>query len=212
MPKLTLFKDDHMQLAYGLYLLKTSHPLIRKMRKQIRPSLFGQRMWGSSFLAIDYLKENPITENSRILELGCGWAPIAVYAATQGHKATGLDIDDQVFPYMDVLAQTNDVKVKALHMSFAELDAKHLSKYHLLAGADICYWEGMVAELVALFQRAQAAGVQRILISDPGRSTFAALCDECERLWPKAFKHRHWYALEPSRYEGQILELDFSLL
>jgi predicted nicotinamide N-methyase len=210
MPKLSLFKEDHMQLAYGLYLLKTSHPLIRKMRKSIRPSLFGQRMWGSSFLAIDYLKENPLTENSRLLELGCGWAPIAVYAASLGHKAAGLDIDDQVFPYMDVLAQTNDVKVKALHMSFAELDTKQLSKYQVLTGADICYWDEMIDELLALFQRAQTCGVERIILSDPGRSTFAKLCDECERLWPNAFTHHHWYALEPNRYEGQILELRFT--
>ena len=37
MPKLSLFKEDHMQLAYGLYFAQTSHPLIRKMRKSIRP-------------------------------------------------------------------------------------------------------------------------------------------------------------------------------
>lgn len=209
MPKLEIFKEDHMQFAYGLYFLKPSHPLIRKMRKHIRPSLFGQRTWGSSFLAIDYLLAHPLPEASRVLELGCGWAPIAVHCATANHKATGMDIDDLVFPYMDVLATTNDVKVKALHMGFAELSEKQLGKFDVLVGADICFWEDLVAEHIALFERAKRAGVKEIIITDPGRSTFAKLCDQCEARWGDAFSHHHWYALEPNRYEGQVLHLRF---
>ncbi|MFY9178202.1 MAG: methyltransferase domain-containing protein [Venatoribacter sp.] len=209
MPKLDIFPEDHMHFAYGLFLLKPSHPLIRKMRKSIRPNLFGQKTWASSFLAIDYLQEHPLPKQSKVLELGCGWAPIAVYCAQQGCKATGMDIDEQVFPYMDVLANTNDVKVKALHSSFAELSPKQLAKFDALVGADICFWENLIDELMAMFERAQEAGVQQIIIADPGRSTFSQLCDACEATWPNAFSHSYWYSLEPNRAEGQVLHLDF---
>ncbi len=210
MPKLEIFPEDHMHYAYGMYLLKSTHPIIRKMHKTIRPSLFGQRAWGSSFLLIDYLSEHPLTEDCKLLELGCGWGVVSVYAASQlGIKATGMDIDDKVFPYMDTLAATNDCRVKSLHASFAELNDKQLSKFNVLVGADVCFWESLITDLVELFKRAQAAGVQQIIISDPGRSTFAQLCDRCESLWPDAFQHYYWYALEPKRFEGQIFTLTF---
>lgn len=211
MPRLEIFPEDHVQLAYGIYLLKTSHPWVRKMRKSIRPSEFGQKTWGSSFLAIDWLKENPLAASTRLLELGCGWAPIAIYAASQQQaKATGMDIDDQVFPYMDLHAEINECRVKALHSSFADLSSKQLAKFDMLIGADICYSSTLNQELLALFERAQQAGAKHIVIADPGRSTFVELCDLCENKWPQAFRHDYWFALEPKRVEGQILHLDFS--
>lgn len=211
MPRLELFPEDHMQYAYGIYLLKVSHPWVRKMRKHIRPSEFGQKTWGSSFLAIDWLHENPLPAATRLLELGCGWAPIAIYAASQQHaKATAMDIDDHVFPYMDLHAEINECKVKALHASFADLTDKQLAKFDALAGADICYSSALNQELLALFERAQQAGVRQIIIADPGRSTFVELCDQCEEKWPQAFQHDYWYALEPKRMEGQIMRLEFA--
>lgn len=212
MPKLEIFPEDHMHYAYGLYLLKSSHSIIRKMHKTIRPSLFGQRAWGSSFLLIDYLIENPLDQDCKLLELGCGWGVVAVHAASQqGVKATGMDIDDKVFPYMETIAATNDCKVKSLHAGFSDLDNKQLSKFNVLVGADVCFWANLVDELVELFKRAKYAGVNKIIISDPGRSTFAELCDRTEKLWPDSFQHYYWYALEPKRFEGQILVLDFSV-
>lgn len=211
MPRLELFPEDHMQFAYGIYLLKVSHPWVRKMRKSIRPSEFGQKTWGSSFLAIDWLQENPLPAATTLLELGCGWAPIAIYAASQQQaKATGMDIDDQVFPYMDLHAEINDCRVKALHSPFSDLDNKQLSRFKVLAGADICYSSELNQELLALFERAEQSGVESIIIADPGRSTFLELCDQCEARWPKAFQHDYWYALEPKRMEGQIMRLVFS--
>lgn len=211
MPKLEIFPEDHMHYAYGLYLLKSSHSIIRKMHKTIRPSLFGQRAWGSSFLLIDYLSEHPLPSDSVMLELGCGWGVVSVYAASQqAIKATGMDIDDKVFPYMETLAATNDCKVKSLHAGFAELDSKQLSKFNVLTGADVCFWNNLVEELIELFKQTKDANVKQIIISDPGRSTFAELCDQCEKLWPDAFKHYYWYALEPKRFEGQILVLNFN--
>lgn len=210
MPKLKIFPEDHMHYAYGMYLLKASHPIIRKMHKSIRPSLFGQRAWGASFLLIDYLSENPLNQQQRALELGCGWGVVSVYCASQLQvKSTGMDIDDKVFPYMETLAATNDCKIKRLHMGFADLSEKHLSKFTVLTGADICFWEHLVGDLSALFQRAKNAGIKQIIISDPGRSTFADLCDQCEALWPQAFQHSYWYALEPKRVEGQLMVLSF---
>lgn len=211
MPRLTVFPEDHMHYAYGIYLFKNSHPLVRRLRKVAQPSVYGHRTWSSSFLLIDWLQAHPLPADSRMLELGCGWAPVAVYCASQqGVKATGLDIDDQVFPFMDMLASANDTRVKALHASFEELTDKQLARFHTLAGADICFWDDLTDALMALFRRARQAGVQQIIVADPGRSTFARLCDECEQEWPQAFSHEHWYAVEPKRFEGQILRLNFA--
>lgn len=211
MPRLEVFPEDHMHYAYGIYLFKNRHPLVRKMHKTIRPIVFGHKTWSASFLLIDWLTEHPLPEDCKVLELGCGWAPIAVYCASrQGSKATAMDIDDAVFPYMDMLAGANDCKVKALHAGFADLTEKQLSKFDTLVGADISFWDDLTDQLLAMFKRAKDAGVRQIVISDPGRSTFARLCDECEALWPQAFNHSYWYSLEPNRFEGQILHLDFS--
>src|SRR5690554_8058914 len=109
------------------------------MHKTIRPALFGQRAWGSSFLLIDYLSEHPLTEDCKLLELGCGWGVVSDYAASQlGIKATGMDIDDKVLPYIDTLAATNDSRIKSLHASIAELNDKKLRKLKVLVGAHYC--------------------------------------------------------------------------
>lgn len=211
MPRLDVFPEDHMQYAYGIYLFKSRHPLVRKLKKVAQPSVYGHRAWSSSFLLMDFLQAHPLPDGAKVLELGCGWGPAGVFCASQQQaKVTGMDIDDNVFPYMDMLAAANDCKVKSLHAGFADLTDKQLAKFDTLMGADICFWEGLTDELLALFKRARKAGVRQIILADPGRSTFARLRDECERLWPEHYQHEYWYALEPKRFEGQILRLQFA--
>ena len=40
---------------------------------------------------------------------------------------------------------------------------------HTLMGTDICFWDEMTTPLFELIQRARAAGVEQVLIADPGR-------------------------------------------
>lgn len=206
MPRLDIFPEDHMQYAYGIYLFKASHPLVRRLKRVAKPSVYGHRAWSSSYLLMDWFQQYPLEPKSRVLEIGCGWGPAAVFCASQQQaKVTALDIDDSVFPYLDMLAQANDARVRPLHASFTELSVAQLAKYDVIIGADVCFWEDMVEAMLLLIQRAKSAGVKQLVLADPGRSTFARLCDLCEEQWPESFQHEYWYSLQPNRYEGQLL-------
>ena len=206
MPKLERMPEDHVYQAYGIYLLRSQHRLIRRLKKRYRPSVHGHKTWNASFLLMDYLDHKPIAKGTKVLEIGCGWGPASVYCARRFKaKVTGLDIDRDVFPFLDVLAELNGVKVKPLVSKFENLKSKQLADYHTIVGSDVCFWDSMVKPLYQLINRAMKAGTQRFIVTDPGRPTFYELADMCS----KKFKVKlvEWYAVEPERFEGEIVEI-----
>ena len=210
MPRLEVFEQDHLQMAYGIYMLTAKSPVVRKLKRIAQPNIHGHKTWSSSFLIMDYLQDNKLKKNTRLLELGCGWGPASVYCASQQKaKVTGLDLDENVFPYLEVMAAPNDCKVKPLQASFSDMKGKDLAEFDVVIGADICFWDALVDDLFKLFKRAKRAGVKKIILADPGRSTFDELCEKCEKAWPGSYTHEFWYALEPKRFEGRLLILDF---
>lgn len=195
-----------MYRAYGIYLLKSQHRLVRRLQKRYQPSVHGHRTWKSSFLLMDYLSAKPIRKGARVLEIGCGWGAAAVFCAAQFNaRVTGLDIDRDVFPFLDVLAELNDVEVDTLGRKFENLSSAQLGDYHTIVGSDICFWDSMVKPLHRLVNRAFKGGVRRFVITDPGRPTFYEFVDLCTR------KHRvklaEWYSVEPERFEGEVVEV-----
>ncbi|MCZ6459814.1 MAG: class I SAM-dependent methyltransferase [Gammaproteobacteria bacterium] len=206
MPKLEPMPDDNMYQAYGIYLLESKHRLIRRLKKAYQPSVHGHKTWNASFLLMDYLQYEPLAKKSRVLEVGCGWGPGSVYCAHQFKaKVTGLDIDDEVFPFLEVLAELNDVKVKPLVKRFESLKVKELSAFDVIVGSDVCFWDSMVKPLSQFINRALKSGVERVVITDPGRPTFYELCDIVRK------KHKvelqEWYATEPSYTSGEVVEI-----
>ena len=169
MPKLERMPEEHMYQAYGVYLLKSRHRLIRRLKKRYRPSVHGHRTWNSSFLLMDYLAAKPIPKGAKVLEIGCGWGAAAVFCASRFKaKVTGLDIDHDVFPFLDVLAELNGVQVDTLGQKFENLTGKQLGAYHTIVGSDICFWDSMVKPLHRLVARAFRGGTRRFVITDPG--------------------------------------------
>ncbi len=206
MPKLEPMPDDNMYQAYGIYLLESKHRLIRRLKKAYQPSVHGHKTWNASFLLMDYLQHEPLAKKSRVLEVGCGWGPGAVYCAHRFKaKVTGLDIDNEVFPFLEVLAELNDVKVKPLVKRFESLKNKELAAFDVIVGSDVCFWDSMVKPLSQLINRALKNGVERVIITDPGRPTFYELCDLVRK------KHKvelqEWYATEPSHTSGEVVEI-----
>ncbi len=206
MPKLERLPEEHMYQAYGLYLLEPKHRLIRTLKKAYAPSVHGHKPWGSSFLIMDYLIHNPIRKGSRVMEIGCGWGPAAIFCAKNFNaKVTGVDIDKDVFPFLEALAELNGVSVAAVVSKFQDLKASRLGKEQLIIGSDICFWDSLVKPLHNLISRALKAGTKRVIIADPGRPTFYELAERCAK------KHKtilsEWYATEPDRYVGEILEI-----
>ena len=206
MPKLQPLPEDHMYQAYGIYLLESKHRLIRRLKKAYQPSVHGHKTWNASFLLMDYLQHNPLKKKAKVLEVGCGWGPGSVFCAKQFKaKVTGLDIDKEVFPFLDVLAELNDVSVAPMTRRLESLKGPDLGKFDVIVGSDICFWDSLVKSLNQMINRAMKNGVERIIITDPGRPTFYELCDEARR------KHHvelhEWYATEPRHFVGEVVEI-----
>ena len=207
MPALERMPEEHIYQAYGIYLLTSQHRVIRRLKRAYEPSIHGNKAWKAGFLLMDYLLHNPPRQRAKVMELGCGWGPGAVFCARRFKaKTTGLDMDKNVFPYLEVLAALNDVEVAAEEANFNNLSAERLGREHMLIGSDICFWDSMVKPLFKVVERAMSGGVKRVVLADPGRPTFYELADLCaKRAWRTELTE--WYATEPSRTTGEVLEV-----
>lgn len=192
--------------AYGIHLYKNNSSAIKALNKQLNPNAHGDRLWDSAYLLMDYFTLHPLKKKSHILDIGCGWGPASIFMAKQTHKVTGLDIDDQVFEYLKLQAELNDVKIKTIQRSMDKLDKQELETYDVIIGADICFWPELTRSWISLLKRAQKAGVKKAVLADPGRTTFLTLVDECDKYWKSEMKT--WYCLEPQKFEGSLLILD----
>jgi predicted nicotinamide N-methyase len=206
MPKLERLPEDHIYQAYGLYLLEPRHRLMRRLKRVYTPSVHGHKAWGSSFLIMDYLIHNPVRKGSRVMEIGCGWGPAAIFCAKHfGAKVTGVDIDKDVFPFLDVLAELNGVSVEKVVNRFEDLKASQLGQEQVIIGSDICFWDSLVKPLYNLVNRALRNGTRRVVIADPGRPTFYELSELCAKKFDTTLAE--WYATEPERVVGEVLEV-----
>ena len=190
--------------AYGITVLKAAHSEIRKIRKDHEPDIHGNKLWNSSWLIMDYLEQQGVPKKSRIMEVGCGWGLAGIYCAKHfGAKVTGVDADAKVFPYLDLHAQVNDVKIKTVESRFEEIKKKKLAKQDLILGADICFWDSLIDPLYKLIGKAFKAGVQQIIIADPGRPPFDEVCDRCTVEFGGVVKE--WSVKEPAASNGYLL-------
>ena len=212
MPEREQMPEDHIFKAYGLYLLQSEHRFVQRLKRVHAPSLHGDRTWQSSFILMDYLQHRPPRHRDRVMEIGCGWGAVGVYCArTFGARVTSVDADRHVFPYLKLLEVLNDVELESLHRSFEKLTTRRLAQEDLVVGADVCYWDRMVKPLLNLVARAIRGGTTRVVIADPGRPPFYELVDQCARRKGLRAELTGWYALEPRRYHGEVLEVRSAL-
>ena len=114
------------------------------------------------------------------MEVGCGWGLLGVFCAKKfDARVTGIDADPNVYPFLDLHARVNGVKVKTEKAKFQQLTVERLKKVDLLVGADICFWDELTPILFNLIRRALRAGVKQIIIADPSRSPFTELAEQC---------------------------------
>ena len=174
-------REQHIHLYKGLKVLKSSHPEVRKIkRQQSGHSAHGNKVWRSSFVMLDYLETHPLEDNSRALEIGCGWGLTGLYLSKfQNIDVKGIDIDPSVKPYFDLQNKINGCELNFEACSFEALSYQTLSEYQYLLGTDICFWDELTQPLFDLIQKARTAGVKKILIADPGRPPFWALAERC---------------------------------
>ena len=140
------------------------------------------------------------------MEVGCGWGLAGIYCAKK-HRAmvTGVDIDPEVFPYLCLHADVNEVKIRTMKRGLEGLRGEHLRDFDIMIGADICFWDKMVDPLKRLILRALRAGVHLVLIADPGRSPF----DELGQYFIKKGigEMLDWTVQRPRRIQGRILKI-----
>ncbi len=206
MPRLERVPEAHIDYAYGIYLLDSKHRLIKALKKRYKPSIHGHKTWGSSFLLMDYLTHHGLRRGANAMEVGCGWGGASVFCAHQfKSQMTGVDLDAAVFPYVDVLAELNGVEVKHLQADFTKIKTAQLAQQRYLIGSDICFWDSLVKPLARMVTRSFKAGVERVVITDPGRPTFYEFCDLMAQKYDTRLQE--WYAIEPERFEGEVVDI-----
>ena len=192
--------------AYGIRVLLSHHPLIRKLKREHIPTSHGNKFWTSSWLLMDYFKRHGLSRRSPVMEVGCGWALAGIYCAKRhGALVTAVDIDPDVFPFSRLHADMNGVRISLMKKSFNDLRTRDLKDVDILIGADICFWDEMVGPLKRLFQRALRAGVGLILVADPVRSPFEELCEYF--ITKGTGKLLDWNVNRPRPIQGRILRI-----
>ncbi len=192
--------------AFGVDILNSSHQEVKSLKLEGHvPEIHGNKFWNSSFLIMQHLKKNPLKKGTRVLEIGCGWGLLGIFCAKEfGAKVTGVDADRNVFPYMQLHARINGVRVTTEQSSFENLRKARLADFDLILGSDICFWDEMTGILFNLIKRSKQAGVKQIIISDPCRTPFTALADRCQEQWQgtRVLSRR---MTRPVRASGQLL-------
>tara|TARA_B100000029_G_C16963398_1_gene737150 strand:- start:60 stop:530 length:471 start_codon:yes stop_codon:yes gene_type:complete len=155
---------------------------------------------------MDYLQHNPIRKGSNVIEIGCGWGPGSIFCAKQfSANVTAVDMDREVYPFLEVLAELNQVEINQLVSRFERLSKNQLGTYEVLVGSDVCFWDELVGSLRNLINRALDSGVSRIILTDPGRPTFYELCDQVSKKHSVTLSE--WYAVEPHYVTGEAVEI-----
>ena len=192
--------------AYGVRLLLSPHPEVRKLKRSMTPSVHGNKHWKSSWLLIDYLHRRGLPQGVRVMELGCGWGLLGIFCANKfTARVTCVDIDPEVFPFLDLHAEVNQVEISTMRKSFDGLRTKHLREMDVILGTDICFWDEMVKPLKKLILRALRGGVPLVLIADPGRPPFEEVVEYF--VAKKGGQILDWTAQRPQRSEGRILKI-----
>ncbi len=192
--------------AFGVRVLLSKHPQIRRLKQKHYPTFYGNRLWRSSWLLMDYFHRLGLPKGSKVMEIGCGWGLAGIYCAKKHHAhVTGVDMDHEVFPFLRLHAQINGVEIRTLGKRFGGLTEKHLQDIDVLIGADICFWDENIHPLKRLILRARRAGVHLVLIADPIRSPF-------EKLGAYFVEHcggqmLDWTSEHPRCIRGKILKI-----
>ena len=193
--------------AYGVRLLLSRHPEVRKLKRQHYPAFHGTKLWASSWLLMDYLKKHGLPKKAHLMEVGCGWGLAGIYCAKKhGAIVTGVDRDPDVFPYLKLLADINKEKIATLKADLKKIKKRELKRFDVVIGADICFWDNLVEPLRKFIQKALRSGVRLVYVSDPGRPTFEKTASYFVKQGTgEVFD---WSTKRPRPIAGRILKID----
>ena len=195
--------------AFGVKMLYANHQKVRRLKKSYTPSNHGGKVWKTSWLLIDYLRRTRAIGGQRVMDLGCGWGLAGIYCAKRfGARVTAVDMDEDVYPYLQLTAEVNRVTVDFLQLDFNQVGRRVLNRTDVIIGADICFSAEMTDQLRRLILRAKQASVASIILCDPCRWPF----EDLEEMFvgKKGVKSVVWEIKKPYNISGKILEIQFS--
>ena len=171
--------DKHLRVISGLSVPYASHPQVRALKRSgRRPSLHGTKLWGASQILMDYLASTTQTQPKTVIDAGCGWGLSGIWCAKHLQATVAsLDADPDVIPYLELTAKINGTEVTPIVGRFEDLGSDLLSATDLLIGADICFWDELVDPVMAMITSAIEGGTKRIVIAEPQRAPFLAVCE-----------------------------------
>lgn len=197
--------EQHIKEVRGLKIYKKKHKAIKKLLKDTStPEIHGDKVWFSSYLIHDYLLKNPPKKKANIMEIGCGWGILAIHCAKEFKaKVIAVDADKNVFPFLDMHAKLNKVKVEHKVSRYENLKASLLAEQDMILGGDICFWNELIDPLLKLIKRSVKNGVGTIIIADPGRSPFLKLAKQCKKQFDAELLEVN--LKEPMKEDGYLL-------
>ena len=200
--------QDFLMEYLGVKALQTNHPAVKKIkRQQSGHTAHGNKIWRSNFVLMDYLSTYPPNQNSKILDIGCGWGLTSIYLAKIFEaKVTASDIDPNVEAFLRLHSSINKCDIKFQIKAFQDYSEQDLSHYDAIVSSDICFWDELVEPLIKFINRAKCSGVKNVYIADPGRPPFWALCDQCVGAYDAEIVKRKIY--EPLKTEKFILAIN----
>jgi predicted nicotinamide N-methyase len=192
----------------GVKIYPPKHKRVQKLLSDANaPEIHGDKVWFSTYFIMDHLEENPPEPKTRILDIGCGWGALSIYCVKKFQaKVTGVDADKYVFPLLELHAKLNNVNVSSKVSKYEDLKPAFLEKQELIVGGDICFWDELVEPLHTLIKNALDAGVEKIVIADPGRPPFLRLARRCRRLYKGKLKSVK--VTKPKKHEGYLLIIE----
>ncbi|MEX2366945.1 MAG: class I SAM-dependent methyltransferase [Pseudohongiellaceae bacterium] len=189
----------------GVEIYKKTDKGIKKLLADSHyPEIHGNKVWFSSYFIMDYLEVNPLPAKSRVMEIGCGWGILSVYLARICKaRVTAIDADKKVFPFLDMHAKLNRVKISTRQCRYEKIPPRMLEGLDMIAGGDICFWDELVNPLFKLVRRAVTAEVGTIIIADPGRPPFLKLAKRCQKKFNAELIP--YTIVDPTEKEGYVL-------
>lgn len=195
--------------AYGIKVLLGNHKAVRRLKQSVRPLEHGHKVWTSSWLLIDYLQKSKTLPGNRVLDLGCGWGLAGIYCAKKlKANVVWADIDEAVAPYLHLMAKTNTVKANFSNLGIEQVKRGLLQEVDVIIASDICFCDTLIDPIRRLINRAKAAAVKQVLISDPGRWPFDDLAELLAN--KKGVDLIKWETHKPRYMAGKILSINLS--
>jgi predicted nicotinamide N-methyase len=192
--------------SHGVTLLLSSHPDVRRLKRLHYTSIHGNKLWSSSWVLMDFLRRQRIPPGLRVMDVGCGWGLLGIYCAKKlGAVVTSVDSDPEVFPYLELHAAVNKVRITTMKRGLGGLTVGDLRGFDVLVGADICFWDNLALALKRMITRALRAGVRMVLIADPGRDPFYDFGEYFSKT--KGAEILEWSIKSPRKMEGRILKI-----